>query len=225
VQRLCYATPTHPRERPPPGDPSPIVFVVDDDSAVRKAIESLLGSVGLAVRSFGSAREFLAEPLTHDHACLVLDVRLPGASGLELQRELTSRECTLPIVFISAYGDIPMSVGAMKAGAVEFLSKPFREQDLLEAIELALQRAAVARRSRQEVGALRQRFASLTRRESEVLGLVIAGMLNKQIAYQLRISEVTVKIHRGHVMRKTEAGSVAELARMAERVGIPPARA
>lgn len=204
------------------GEPNATVFVVDDDGGVRAAIESLLRSVGFVVRSFGSAREFLARPPSDALACLVLDIRLPGASGLDLQRELAELDPSLPIVFISGHGDIPMSVRAIKAGAVEFLPKPFRDQDLLDAIQQALQGARVARELRLQVGELSSRFESLTPRERQVLELVVTGMLNKQIAYELGISEVTVKIHRGQVMHKTRAQSVAELVRLAERVGIRP---
>lgn len=205
-------------------EPAAVVFVVDDDASVRAALESLFRSVGLAVRSFGSAQEFLSEPVADIPACLVLDVRLPGMSGLDLQRELAERDPALPIIVITGHGDIPMTVRAMRAGAVEFLPKPFRDQDLLDAVQQALDRARVLRRDQAAMVDLRGRYSSLTPREREVMGLVVEGLLNKQIAYELGISEVTVKIHRGQVMQKMRADSVAELVRMAERVGVQPAR-
>jgi FixJ family two-component response regulator len=205
-------------------EPAAVVFVVDDDASVRAALESLFRSVGLVVRSFGSAQEFLSEPVADIPACLVLDVRLPGMSGLDLQRELAERDPALPIIVITGHGDIPMTVRAMRAGAVEFLPKPFRDQDLLDAVQQALDRARVLRRDQAAMVDLRGRYSSLTPREREVMGLVVEGLLNKQIAYELGISEVTVKIHRGQVMQKMRADSVAELVRMAERVGVQPAR-
>jgi FixJ family two-component response regulator len=198
--------------------------VVDDDSALRAGIESLLRSAGLAVRCYASANEFAARPATEGLACLVLDVRLPGTSGLELQGQLAQREPGLPIVFISGHGDIPMTVRAIKAGAVEFLPKPFRDQDLLDAVQMALDRARVSRRSRLELLALQHRFDALTPRERQVLSRVASGALNKQIAFDLGISEVTVKIHRRQMMHKMEADSVADLVRMAERLGCYPPR-
>jgi FixJ family two-component response regulator len=206
------------------GEAGPIVFVVDDDASVREAVESLLRSVGLAVRCFGSASEFLEEAPLAALACLVLDVRLPGTNGLDLQRELSERHPDLPIVFISGHGDIRMSVRAIKAGAVEFLPKPFHDQDLLDAVQQALDRARATRQSREELLELNGRFGALTPRERQVLELVVTGLLNKQIASALGIREVTVKIHRRQVMHKTAAQSVAELVRMAERVGISPAK-
>jgi RNA polymerase sigma factor (sigma-70 family) len=200
-------------------EPSPVVFVVDDDAGMRAAIESLLRSVGLAVQSFSSAFEFLARSSVEVPACLVLDVRLPGRSGLELQRELANTD-PLPIVFITGHGDIPTSVRAMKAGAVEFLPKPFRDEDLLAAIEQALARAKRTWRERIESTRLQRLFDSLTPRERQVFSLVVTGMLNKQIACELGISEVTVKGHRGHVMQKLHASSVADLVRMAGRVAM-----
>lgn len=204
--------------------PPPIVFVVDDDPAVRQALESLLRSAGLTAQSFASAREFLDSAPTDAPACVVLDVNLPGTSGLDLQRELTGRDPALPVIFITGYGDIPTSVRAMKAGAVEFLAKPFRDEDLLNAIRQALDKSRETQRTRAESAELHGRIDSLTRREGQVLRLVIAGLLNKQIAYDLCISEVTVKVHRAHVMQKMKARSVADLVRIAERVGIPPAK-
>lgn len=198
----------------------PLVYVVDDDPGLRSAIESLLRSVGLTVRALGSAAEFVASDRPDVPACLVLDVRLPGSSGLDLQRDLIERHVALPIVFITGHGDIPMTVRAMRAGAVEFLTKPFRDQDLLDAVHQALDRARRAHAEQAELGDLRARFDSLTPRERQVLELVVAGLLNKQVAYELGISEVTVKIHRGQAMQKTGARSAAELARMAARLGI-----
>jgi RNA polymerase sigma factor (sigma-70 family) len=202
--------------------PGSVVYVLDDDASVRGAIESLLRSVDTEVRSFASPREFLDRPPCDATACLVLDVRLPGTNGLDLQRELAEREPGLPIVFITGHGDIRMSVRAIKAGAVEFLPKPFRDQDLLAAIEEGLQAAHEARRRRDQRAELQARSASLTPRERQVLELVVAGMLNKHIASQLGISEVTVKIHRGQVMQKMRAASVADLVRMVDRAQKTP---
>jgi FixJ family two-component response regulator len=198
----------------------PIVFVIDDDSSMREALVDLIASVGLSVEAFESAQQFLQHRRPDAPACLVLDVRLPGLSGLDLQRELARTEAPIPIVFITGHGDIPMSVRAIKQGAVEFLAKPFREQDLLDAIQHALGMDRIARQERSIVLTLRQRYQSLTKREREVMRLVASGMLNKQIAGELGSSEVTVKMHRGQVMRKMKAQSVVELARMAEKIGI-----
>ena len=198
----------------------PIVFVVDDDSSMREALTDLITSVGLLVEAFKSAREFL-EHMRHDTpACLVLDVRLPGLSGLDLQRELARTEAPIPIIFITGHGDIPMSVRAMKEGAVEFLAKPFRDQDLLDAIQNALEIDRAARQERSLVADMRRRYESLTNREREVMRLVVSGLLNKQIAGELGSGEVTVKMHRGQVMRKMKARSIVELLRMAEKIGI-----
>jgi FixJ family two-component response regulator len=198
----------------------PIVFVVDDDSSMREALTDLITSVGLLVEAFKSAREFL-EHMRHDTpACLVLDVRLPGLSGLDLQRELARTEAPIPIIFITGHGDIPMSVRAMKEGAVEFLAKPFRDQDLLDAIQHALEIDRAARQERSLVADMRRRYESLTNREREVMRLVVSGLLNKQIAGELGSSEVTVKMHRGQVMRKMKAQSIVDLLRMAEKIGI-----
>jgi FixJ family two-component response regulator len=205
------------------GETSPVVFIVDDDASVRAALESLLRSVGMKVESYCSAPEFLRTARLDALACLILDIRLPGTSGLELQQELARRHTDLPIVFISGHGDIRMSVRAIKAGAVEFLTKPFHDADLLEAVEQALTNARTAHRAREELHELDGRFAALTPRERQVLTLVVTGLLNKQIAAELGIREVTVKIHRGQVMQKTRAQSVAELVRMSERLGIRPA--
>ena len=198
----------------------PIVFVVEDDSSMREALTDLITSVGFLVEPFKSAREFLEHRRLDAPACLVLDVRLPGLSGLDLQRELVRTEAPIPIIFITGHGDIPMSVRAIKEGAVEFLAKPFRDQDLLDAIQHALEIDRAARLQRSMVAELRCRYESLTKREGEVMKLVVSGLLNKQIAGELGSSEVTVKMHRGQVMRKMKAQSIIELLRMAEKIGI-----
>ena len=198
----------------------PIVFVVDDDSSMREALTDLITSVGLSVEAFKSAREFLEHRRRDAPACLVLDVRLPGLSGLDLQRELVRTEAPIPIIFITGHGDIPMSVRAIKEGAVEFLAKPFRDQDLLDAIQQALEIDRAARQERSMVAEVRRRYESLTKREREVMRLVVSGLLNKQIAGELGSSEVTVKMHRGQVMRKMKAQSIVELLRMAEKIEI-----
>ena len=201
-------------------DHSGVVFVIDDDASLRRAIQRVLGSVGLHVELFGSAREFLAASRPDVLSCVVLDIRLPGMSGLDLQCELTSAGIHIPLIFITSYGDIPMSVRAMKAGAVEFLTKPFRDQDLLDAIQLALKRDKLRREREADVQSLRERFASLTPREREILPLVVSGLLNKQIAASIGTSEATVKVHRSQLTRKMGAQSLADLVRMAERIGI-----
>ena len=198
-----------------------MVFVVDDDAPMRKSLENLIRSVGLRVEVFASAREFLRSQRPDVPSCLVLDVRLPGLSGLDLQRQTSNPRMEIPIVFITGHGDIPMSVRAIKAGAVEFLTKPFREQDLLDAIQQALERDRTAREQRAALEELRSRFESLTPRERAVMTRVVAGLLNKQIGAELGTSEATVKMHRHQVMEKMGASSLPELVRMADRLGIP----
>jgi FixJ family two-component response regulator len=200
--------------------PKAIVFVVDDDEAVRKSLASLIRSAGLEVETFASAQKFLESPRADVQSCLVLDVKLPGLSGLGLQKRMAEINLEIPIVFITGHGDIPTSVRAMKGGAVEFLTKPFRDQDLLDAIQEALQRDESTRRRQAEIAELRERYDSLTPREQEVMALVVSGLLNKQAAAQLGVSEVTIKVHRGQVMQKMRAESLADLVRMSERLGI-----
>jgi FixJ family two-component response regulator len=200
---------------------APIVFVVDDDPSVRRSIKRLIGSVGLQVELFGSAQEFLLSKRPDAPSCLVLDIRLPGISGLDFQHELAEANIHIPIIFITAHGDIPMTVRAMKAGAVEFLTKPFREQDLLDAIQLALERDRARRQGDAEIAVLRERFESLTPREREVLPWVVSGLLSKQIADAIGTSEASDKVHRSQLMRKMAADSVADLVRMAEKLGVP----
>jgi FixJ family two-component response regulator len=200
-----------------------VVFVVDDDAAIRDSLRRLITSVGFKVEVFPSARAFLGARRADAPGCLVLDVRLPGVSGLDLQRELAATDAELPIIFVTGHGDIPMSVRAMKAGAVEFLTKPFREQELLDAIRHAIERDPKMRADRQERTEFRRRYASLTPRERDVMARIVGWLLNKQIAGELGTSEATVKEQRGHVMAKMRAGSVADLVRFASRLGITPA--
>jgi FixJ family two-component response regulator len=210
--------------RQPAASEEPTVFVVDDDESMREALRSLLRSVKLRVETFGSAADLLRSKLPDVASCLVLDVRLPGLSGLDFQAELAKANIRIPIIFMTGHGDIPMSVQAMKAGAVDFLTKPFRDQDMLDAVAAALERDRNRRKDEQQLSDLRARFEALTEREREVMGLVTAGLMNKQIAGELGLSEITVKIHRGHVMRKMAARSLADLVRMAEVIGVRPAK-
>ncbi|SDG52267.1 response regulator transcription factor [Dyella sp. 333MFSha] len=198
---------------------TPIVCIVDDDASIREALSSLFRSVGLTVAAFGSAADFLTRENADAPGCLVLDVRLPGVSGLDFQTQLLAMENPLPIVFMTGYGDIPMSVRAMKAGALDFLAKPFRDQDMLDAVTNAIKRDAAGRRDADALQTLRQAYASLTPREREVMGHVTTGLMNKQVGALLGLSEITVKIHRGNVMRKMAARSLAELVKMSEALG------
>jgi FixJ family two-component response regulator len=206
-------------------DVPPTIYIVDDDDALRDTLSSLFRSVGLKARLFRSAQEFLEDQRPDTSSCLVLDVRLPGMSGLDFQAELERTGVRIPIVFITGHGDIPMTVKAMKRGAVEFLTKPFREQDLLDAVQVAVERSKVQRQQHKQLASLMKEFSRLTLREQEVLKLVAAGLMNKQIAAQLGVSEITVKIHRGNMMRKMGAKSLAELVRMADLLTLGANRA
>jgi len=203
------------------GDPQPVVFVVDDDESIRKGLGSLLRSVGLRAEAFATAPEFLAVKLPHAPCCLILDVRLPGLSGLDFQARLASAKIEIPIIFITGHGDIPMTVRAMKAGAVEFLTKPFSDEVLLSAIHNAIERSQAALTQEAQTRAIRSGYASLSRRERDVMALVVAGRLNKQVGGELGISEITVKAHRGEVMRKMKADSLADLVNMAATLHLP----
>ena len=200
----------------------PLVFVIDDDASVRNGVADLLRSVGLGVEAFGSTEEFVQSERRDAPGCIVLDVRLPGPSGLEFQRTLDKSNIRLPIIFISGHGDIPMSVQAMKSGAIEFLTKPLREQELLDAIHTGIARDRTRRREARIVAELRERFNSLTPREREVLALVVTGRRNKQVAAQAKLSEMTVKVHRSQIMRKMRAKSLVDLVRMADALGVSP---
>ena len=202
----------------------PTVFIIDDDKGMRQAIEDLVESVGLRAETFASGEEFLSRRHISGPSCLVLDVRLPQMSGLDFQRRLTETGTQIPIIFITAHGDVPMSVRALKSGAVEFLTKPFRDQDLLDAIQQALQHDRAAQEQQAEIHDLRERYHTLTAREREVMALVVSGMLNKQIASEIGASEATVKIHRGNATRKMQAASVVDLVRMADKLKLPPGK-
>jgi FixJ family two-component response regulator len=201
-------------------DTQSVVYIIDDDAGMREALTSLLGSVGLRVETFAAASEFLGKKLPDAATCLVVDIRLPGISGLDFQAELTRANIDIPIIFITGHGDIAMTVKAMKAGAVEFFSKPFRDQDLLDAVKAALEKDEARRRTRKIASGVRALYETLTPREQQVIALVTAGLMNKQVAAQMAVSEITVKVHRGNAMRKMKAGSLAELVRMADLLGV-----
>ena len=215
----------HPKSsREPAGAGEPVVFVIDDDASMRRALTNLFESVGLKVEVFGSAPEMLHSKLPDVASCLVLDIRLPGLSGLDFQTELAKANIHIPIIFMTGHGDIPMTVRAIKAGAIEFLTKPFRDQDLLDAVQVGIERDRVRRHESSAVAELQKLLGTLSAREREVMALVVTGRLNKQIAADLNVSEITVKVHRGNVMRKMQAKSLAELVRMADRLGITAAQ-
>jgi len=217
---VTAAKPSPPREA---GADEPIVLVVDDDASFREALTRLFRSVGLQARVFASASELLRSDLPNVASCVVLDVRLPGLSGLDFQAELLKQNIAIPIIFITGHGDIPMTVKAMKAGAIEFLTKPFRDQDLLDAVGIALERDRKRREDDRDILGLRARYESLSAREREVMGLITAGLMNKQVAAETGLAEITIKIHRGHIMKKMAAKSFAELVRMAEILESRPA--
>jgi FixJ family two-component response regulator len=205
------------------GAEDPLVFVIDDDASMREALSSLFRSVGLRVETFGSAHEFLHHKLPNVPSCLILDIRLPRLSGLDFQAELAKAEIHLPIIFMTGHGDIPMTVRAMKAGAVDFLTKPFRDQDMLDAVTAAIERDRARRDEAKVLSNVHALYANLTPRERQVMALVTAGLMNKQIAAEIGVAEITVKIHRGHIMRKMAAKSLPDLVRMAEMLGLGPA--
>ncbi len=200
--------------------PLPVVFVIDDDPSVREALSSLVRSIGLQVETFSSAQEFFGAKRSDALSCLIVDVRLPGLSGLDFQAELTKARIQIPIIFITGHGDIPMSVKAMKAGAIEFLTKPFRDQDLLDAVQVALERSRASQANEKAISELTAKYETLTPREQEVMGWVTGGLLNKQVAAEIGVTEITVKVHRGKVTRKMDAKSLADLVKMADILGI-----